>query len=876
MPRLQVNLDAPLPTELGVGKGTALFVYGTCFDTERTIRSLEFVVGGGGDPQPVAAQRMPRLDSEGYRSGFWGLVRIGPAPPGSSIELALRASFKGGEHHTAPLGRIRVAAAPEPLAPAFTGPASEPRVAICMATHEPPLDLLRRQLDSVRAQTHTNWVCVISDDCSRPDRFDAICQLVGDDPRFAVSRSTRRLGFYRNFERALWLAPRDGDFVALVDQDDSWYPTKLEVLLAAIRGAQLVYSDMRIIGRGGEVIASTYWERRRNNHEDPTSLLVANSVTGAASLFRRTLLDDALPFPPGQFEHYHDHWLALTALATGGIEYVDQPLYDYVQHGTSAIGHAASTRVFTLRERARKLRTNRGKREFFYRATYFRHVERLMAFATILLLRCGDRMAPAHRRALQRFLTLDSSWRPLGRFSWLAARELTGEPETLGAEWTLLRALVWRRVLSLATRERPSRRYRLDAAPPADLAPPGERRAIGDPGARALAKKVEPLSLAVSEDAPVRVNLLIPTIDLESGFGAYLARFNLARRLATRGTRVRVVTVDPVGELPRDWMSRIESYSGLAGLFAQVEVEFGRRTGALEVSPGDAFIATSWWTAHIAARAAEELGRRAFVYLIQEFEPLTLAMGSDAALADHSYRFKHFALFSSELLRGYFRAHQLGVFAAGTAAGDERSASFEDAISPVTPPMVDELRARGPRRLLFDARPEPQAAGHMFELGVLALGRALEEGAFRSGWELHGMGGWAGRPRIDLGGDVDLGLVAPGPPGAYGELLAGHDLGLALMYSSRPSLVSIEMARAGMLTVTNTFEAKSAGALQEISSNLIAAPATIDGVAGALVRAAAAVDDVERRTAGTAVNWSLDWTQSFDDELVDRVASQLL
>ena len=104
---------------------------------------------------------------------------------------------------------------------------------------------------------------------------------------------------------------------ALADQDDAWYPAKLATRLDAIGEAQLVYSDMRIIGRGGEEIAASYWERRRNNHTDLTSLLVANAVTGAASLFRRELLDYALPFPPDQFAHYHDHWLALTALVRG-------------------------------------------------------------------------------------------------------------------------------------------------------------------------------------------------------------------------------------------------------------------------------------------------------------------------------------------------------------------------------------------------------------------------------------------------------------------------------------------------------------------------------------------------------------------------------
>ena len=116
-----------------------------------------------------------------------------------------------------------------------------------------------RQLASIRAQTHDNWICVISDDRSSPERFAALQAAVGDDPRFAISRSEQRLGFYANFERALELAPADADFVALADQDDAWHPDKLETLLGAIGDARLAYSDARIVARDGSAASETFW-----------------------------------------------------------------------------------------------------------------------------------------------------------------------------------------------------------------------------------------------------------------------------------------------------------------------------------------------------------------------------------------------------------------------------------------------------------------------------------------------------------------------------------------------------------------------------------------------------------------------------------------
>ena len=112
-----------------------------------------------------------------------------------------------------------------------------------MATFEPDLDTFSRQIESIRAQTHRNWVCVISDDCTSPERFAEMKALLDEDERFVARRSPQRLRFYRNFERALALAPRSARYVALSDQDDEWHPDKLETLLAELGDAQLVYSD---------------------------------------------------------------------------------------------------------------------------------------------------------------------------------------------------------------------------------------------------------------------------------------------------------------------------------------------------------------------------------------------------------------------------------------------------------------------------------------------------------------------------------------------------------------------------------------------------------------------------------------------------------
>ncbi len=286
----------------------------------------------------------PELRS--YRSGFWATIPIGPRRQPGELELRVEARLDNGTTASAALGTIAVVEPPEP--PSYEGlpaPAGLPLIAICMATFNPDIELFRTQVESIRAQTDRHWVCLISDDCSAPEQFEEIAEVVAGDRRFVLSRAERHLGFYRNFERALQMVPAEAEFVALSDHDDRWYPDKLESLRAAIGPAELAYSDLRRVDANGHVRAETLWHGRRNNNTNLASLLISNTIVGAACLFRRRVIDRALPFPDGPGWDFHDHWLALVAMALGEVAYVDRPLYDYVQHPgdpRAVLGRAAA------------------------------------------------------------------------------------------------------------------------------------------------------------------------------------------------------------------------------------------------------------------------------------------------------------------------------------------------------------------------------------------------------------------------------------------------------------------------------------------------------------------------------------------------------
>jgi glycosyltransferase involved in cell wall biosynthesis len=879
---LDVRLETELPQQLAVGRGSAMFLYGSCFHPGRRIAGLEILVENAA--VPALAYGMPRLDlfnrGDPYRSGFWAIVPLPALKAPTRARVRARATFEGGGQAVRTFATMELEPALEPpdvRLPAIAG--GDGLVAICMATYNPPIDLFERQIQSIREQTHDRWICLVSDDASDPRRFAEIEAVIADDPRFAVSRSDERLGFYGNFERAMAMAPQAADFVALADHDDRWYPEKLEVLISSLGDANLVYSDARVVTREGETVSDTFWSHRRNNHTNFASLLIANTITGAASLFRRELLEFVLPLPPRHGGAFHDHWIGLVALGLGRIEYVDRPLYDYVQHPGAAFGYEGANQFVVRRDlRHRLARLRRGRvgaaPAHGWRTIYFLHYCRMLQVATALRLRTAGRLAPRKRRTLDRFLAGERS---PGSLAWLAARRLrrlVGLNETAGFETWLLRGIGWRHLTAVATRrqDRPSRRRR-DARMPRAPA----RGAGAQVPYAAVRERLTPLPVGVRADVPERVNILVPTMDLKHFFGAYIGTFNLARKLAERGLRTRLVAADPTRRhLPPKWKERVESYSGLAGLFDEVEVAFARDSWeSLAMNPRDCLVATTTWTAHAAHRTLGALERERFVYLIQEYDPLTYPAGTFAALTAQAYEFPHLAVFSTELLRDYFRRHRIGVFAAGEASGEASSVAFENAITPVEPRPAAELESPAGRRFLFYARPEDHARRNMFELGVMALSDALASGVFGPDWEFAGIGAVDGNRVIDLGGGATLEVLARQDQDSYAELLRSYDAGLALMYTPHPSLVPIEMAAAGMLVVTNSFENKVPDTMTQISENLITVPPTLEGVGAGLRRAADEIGDVERRLRGSAVRWSRDWESSYNDRVMERVTAFL-
>jgi len=377
---------------------------------------------------------------------------------------------------------------------------------------------------------------------------------------------------------------------------------------------------------------------------------------------------------------------------------------------------------------------------------------------------------------------------------------------------------------------------------------------------------VRPLSLDISGEEPVRTNILMPELPPAATSGSTRATLEVAAALASRGRRVRLIcgSASPRGEA-----GRLSAWDGLIGGLGALEV-IGRPSGAdpLPVNPDDVFVATTWWSAHVAHQAAGELGTRPFAYLISAYAPGRFPAGSYAAAALASYALPHRAVFTCPLLFEWFRSGRRGVF-----GSDPTQAGLV-----LAPPIIDlgeiaaeNLHGRRPRRVLVHAGSEADRASDMFELAIGALELAIARGSFGEGWEFTLNGATRDVEPISLGKGHTLDVFPHTGRLDYERLLMTHDLGLALSYSPACGLSSIEMASAGMTVITNTFETKTRERLSVLSSNLLGVEPTIEAVAAGLIEAEGRTEDIHARAAGARVAWARSGKETFTQSALEQL-----
>lgn len=88
-------------------------------------------------------------------------------------------------------------------------------------------------ITSVQNQTYTNWEMIIIDDCSSDGTVDLVTEIIKIDPRVKLIKLQNNSG--TGIARNTGLKEAAGAFIAFLDSDDLWKPSKLEKQLAFMK-----------------------------------------------------------------------------------------------------------------------------------------------------------------------------------------------------------------------------------------------------------------------------------------------------------------------------------------------------------------------------------------------------------------------------------------------------------------------------------------------------------------------------------------------------------------------------------------------------------------------------------------------------------------
>ena len=188
-------------------------------------------------------------------------------------------------------------------------------------------------LSSVVNQTYTNWEAIVVNNFST-DGTEALVHSF-NDPRIKLVNFHNKgiIGAARNQGINLAINP----FVAFLDSDDTWLPTKLEKCVAALtNGADLVCHGENWIDETSHSRAVFYGPTARATYL--SLLFKGNRLSTSATVVRANILKSVGGFSENpEFVTAEDYemWLKISQL-TNKFVFIDEILGNFTRHGASA------------------------------------------------------------------------------------------------------------------------------------------------------------------------------------------------------------------------------------------------------------------------------------------------------------------------------------------------------------------------------------------------------------------------------------------------------------------------------------------------------------------------------------------------------------
>lgn len=207
---------------------------------------------------------------------------------------------------------------------------------------------LGEQIDSIINQSYKDWIIKIRNDGSKDgsqEIIDSYCKQY-PDKIIQIKHPEHNIGLVCSLNVLLENGPHC-NYIMFSDQDDVWFPEKIEKSLNELKKIEREYinspigvcCDAQCVDENLNIISPSFFESQKfslNVLGNVNKMMALNIVQGSTVITNRVAKDKYYPFP--EFLNVHDMWLSVIIAHYGKMCYHKEALMAYRQHQSNVLG----------------------------------------------------------------------------------------------------------------------------------------------------------------------------------------------------------------------------------------------------------------------------------------------------------------------------------------------------------------------------------------------------------------------------------------------------------------------------------------------------------------------------------------------------------
>lgn len=219
-----------------------------------------------------------------------------------------------------------------------------PCVSIVLPTYN-GREYIRESIDSILAQSYTDWELILVDDCSADGTAEILEKYAAQDTRISVVHNEVKQKLPQSLNIGFFRAK--GKYLTWTSDDNRYLPDALKIMVKYLeenKEAMVIRSDYFFIDAQGKRVGES---AGYSNHN-----MYAYNCFGACFLYRKEVWEVVGKYSAAAFgvEDY-DYWLRILD-NFGRIDSIGERLYEYRRHG----GSLSETKRYMVLSELAKLR----------------------------------------------------------------------------------------------------------------------------------------------------------------------------------------------------------------------------------------------------------------------------------------------------------------------------------------------------------------------------------------------------------------------------------------------------------------------------------------------------------------------------------------